>query len=224
MSTSPERSSQAALFVDAENHPDLQVSALMKQLGPYNVLERHAYADWRNRCLGSLARSLTREGFEMHHVWSGFRLGAQKNTADGYMAWHIMQVLTRRSEIDTVIIVSGDAFFANLADNLHRGARRVIVAADPFRMSKELRDMADEYLPLGQLAHWIRGLDRLERSSRHLTFRFVTQELKIGSLDLTDMIHRGLIIQKSVWRPQRGNRNELSLNRQVYAVQAALVS
>lgn len=215
---------KAGVFVDAENHPDLQVSVLMKLLGAYGVVEQHAYADWRNRRLGSLTCSLAREGFEMHHVWSGYRLGTRKNTADGYMARHIMQVLTRCPEIDTVIIVSGDAFFVNLAHHLRREARRVIVAADPFRVSRELCDVADEYLPLGRLARWIRRLDRLERSSKYLTFCFVAQKLKIGPSDLAEMIDRGLIIQKQVWRPQRGNRRELCLNRHACAVQTALAS
>lgn len=213
---------KAIVFVDSENHPDLHVSGLMQRLRHFDIMERHAYADWRNRHLDPLSRSLVREGFEMCHTWSGRRPGTQKNTADSYLARGIMQVLAQRLGIEVVVIVSGDAFFTHITRQLQWQGKRVIVAADPFRVSRELRNVADEYLPLGQLAHWVQGLDHLERTSRYLTFRFVTQKLKIGSSELAEMIGKELVIQKKVWRPQRGTRREICLNRQAYAVETVL--
>lgn len=164
MTIGTQRLPKAATFVDAENHADLHVSALMRRLGRFEMVERHAYADWRNRCLDRLFRSLKREDFEVHHTWSGRRPGAYKNTADGYMARGILRVLSRRPEIEAVVIVSGDAFFTDVARQLRRQGKRVIVAAAPLRTSKYLRSVADEYLLLGELEQAIWELDHLEHA------------------------------------------------------------
>ena len=216
------RLAKAAVFVDAENHADLHVSALMRRLGRFDIVERHAYADWRNRCLDRLFRSLEREDFEIHHTWSGRRPGAHKNTADGYMAQGVLHVLSRRPEIEVVVIVSGDAFFADVARQIRRRGKRVIVAAAPLRTSKDLRSVADEYLLLGELERSIWRLDHLERASRYLTFCFVIQKLGIEPSDLADLIRKDLVIQEEVLRAGRGARPEIRLNRQAYAVQAVL--
>ena len=213
---------EAAVFVDAENHADLRVSALMQRMGRFDIVERHAYADWRNQRLDCLAEQLEHAGFEMHHTWSGHRCGAQKNKADGQMGRDIVRVVLRRPEIEAVIIVSGDTFFTRVARQLRQQGKRVIVAADPLRASKCLRSVVDEYLPLGDLARWVQGLDRLERTNGYLTFRFAAQKLKMGSSGLAELIRKGLVIQESVWRPQRGARREIRLNRQFPAVQTVL--
>jgi len=208
--------------VDAENHADLHVSALMQRMGRFDVVERHAHADWRYQRLDRLAEQLEHSGFEMHHTWSGHRCGAQKNKADGQMGRDIVRVVSRRPEIETVIIVSGDAFFTHVVQQLGRQGKRVIVAADPLRASKELCSIADEYLPLGDLPRWIQGLDRLERTNGYLTFRFAVQKLKMGTSDLAELIRKGLVIQEEVWRPLRGDRREIRLNRRISTVQTVL--
>ncbi|MDY6877550.1 MAG: NYN domain-containing protein [Chloroflexota bacterium] len=213
---------KAAMFVDAENHADLHVSALLQRLSQFDIVERHAYADWRNRCLDRLAEQLEHTGFAMHHTWSGHSCGAQKNKADGQMERDIVQVVSRCPEIETVVIVSGDAFFIRVAYQLRQQGRRVIVAADPLRASKALRSAADEYLPVGELERWIQGLVRLEQASRYLTFRFVVQQLEAEPSGLARLIRKGLVVQEKVWRPQRGTRPEIRLNRQAPVVQAVL--
>ena len=45
MVTRTQRSPKAAVFMDAENHADLHVSALMRRLERFEVVEWHAYAD-----------------------------------------------------------------------------------------------------------------------------------------------------------------------------------
>ncbi len=213
---------KAAMFIDAENHADLHVSALLQRLGRFDIVEQHAYADWRNWRLDRLAERLERAGFEMHHTRSGPRCGAQKNKADGQMGRDIVRVVSRRPEIEVVIIVSGDVFFTRIAHQLRQQGQRVIVAADPLRASRELCRAADEYLPLGDLAHWIRGLDHLERTSKYLTFRFAVQKLQAEPSGLARLIRNGLVIQEEVRRPQRGTRREIRLNRRIPAVQIIL--
>lgn len=213
---------QAAVFIDAENHPDLDVSALMQQLKFLNVVEQRAYADWRRRRLDRVAEQLSAAGFEMHYTRSGHHPGDQKDTADGFMERDILRVLSSHSEITVVVIVSGDKFFSRLVYLLRQQGRQVIVAADPHRIGKALYRAADRYLPLGNLAQRIRALDRLERSNRYLTFSFTVQRLGIEKQDLARLLGEGLLIQKVVSRPGRGDRPEISLNRQALIVRAIL--
>ena len=213
---------KAAVFVDAENHADLDVSALTQRLAGFDVLERHAYADQRNWQLGHLLRRLKCRGFKVHHTWSGPRPGMRKNTADGHMARGITRVLSKCPEVEVVVIVSGDAFFADVARRLQEHGRRVVVAAAPLRTSKELRRTADEYMMLGRLERSIRRLHRLELTSRYVTFGFAVRELDIAPSFLADLIRRGLVIQRGVPRSGRGPRAEIHLNHQAYAVQTVL--
>ncbi|GAB4534986.1 MAG: hypothetical protein Kow0063_18700 [Anaerolineae bacterium] len=138
---------KAAVFIDAENHADLQVSALLRQLGRFDVVERHAYADWRNRGLDRLSERLSYAGFHLHHTWSGCNPGAHKDTADGHMAQGIWQVVSRRPEIAVIVIVSGDGYFTHITRELRRLGKSVIVAADSGRANHALRGLASQYLP-----------------------------------------------------------------------------
>ncbi len=147
---------RAAVFVDAENQADLDVRALLEELRlwGFRIVEKHAYADWRNRCLSHFLRVLSHAGFATHQAWSGYRPGARKNTADGHMERGIERVLSRRPNIDMVVIVSGDAFFAPVARRLRRQGKGVIVASAPRRTSRSLRSEATRYLPLGGARGW----------------------------------------------------------------------
>jgi signal recognition particle subunit SEC65 len=215
---------KAAVFHDAENHADLCPSSVMSYLDPYDVVERHAYADWRNPCLSSLAERLREADFDMHHASSGRHPGAWKNTADGYMAVGIRRVLDRRSEITVIVIISGDEYFADIARELRQLGKEVIVASDPRRTSKALLRVASRYLPLGDWAHCIWTLHRLEETSDYVTFRYAVQRRALVPSDLAQLIRQGLVIQEVVNRPQRGVRREIRLNRRAHPVRAVLDS
>jgi hypothetical protein len=211
---------KAAVFIDAENHADLHVPDLMQQLGHLQVIERHAYADWRNRRLDRLAEQLEQAEFEMHHTWSGRRPGMQKNKADNHVARGISRTLSRQPEIKMVVIVSGDGFFIAIAQELRKQGKQVVIAADPYRVSHALRRTADGYLPVGKQARWIQSLERLERANQYLTFSFVVKNLGIKPDNLSQLINSGNVIQKEISRPRRGVRRELFLNYQAPIVQA----
>lgn len=210
---------KAAIFVDAENQTDLCVSALMRQFARLDVGVRRAYADWRNAGLDSLAAQLEAEGFDMHHVTSGPRVGEKKDIADGALARGIRQVIANQAGIEVVIIVSGDAFFIPLVSWLQRKRKQVIVAADPYRACRQLCLAADCYLDLRAWAPWVQELDRLERTSKYLTFRYVVRRLSIQSSLLGEMIDRKLVLQDAP-RPQAVRT--LRLNRQAPVVKLLL--
>jgi len=213
---------KTAVFVDAENHADLNVSALMLRLKRFDIVERHAYADQRNWRLNGLFENLRRYGFELHHAWSGCRLGDRKNTADSHMVQGIVRVLRRRTDIGIVVIVSGDAFFTDIARWVRERGIRVVVASALLRTSNDLRSIANEYLVLGKLERSIQRLHHLELTSGSVTFGFAVRKLNMAPSDLADLIRRGLVTQEYVARPGRGTRSEVHVNRRAYAVRTIL--
>lgn len=224
MPTDITRRPQALLAIDAENQTDLDIWALMEQLSDMDIVERHAYADPRNPYLRALLPRLKRAGFQIHNVWSGRRLGALKNTADGHMARGICAILFDHPDIEIVVIVSGDKFFVVIAKELKEEGKQVIVAANPCNVSKELLAVAHRYIRLGKLAQQIGRLALLEQENWYLTFGFALQQMDVTADELGELVNRGLLIQETVWRPRRGFRPEIRLNHQAYVVQAALAA
>jgi len=211
---------KAAVFVDAENQTELDIANLLQSLAPLEVVEKHAYADWRNCRLTFNAQALDQHGFKLHHVPSGEVLGAQKDKADQYMARAVRALLRQHPEIKVVILVTGDHYFTSLVRELQRWGKQVYIAATPMSMSKELYAAAQNYIPLGRMAAWIRQLNKLEKRSRYLTFKYTVQKSKLSPDALQRLINCG-VLQKH--RDSGGSFREiLVLNRQAHAVRVVL--
>ena len=150
MMTEPGSRPKAAIFVDVENQTDLRISELMDRLRGYDIVERQAYADWRNWCLDGLAEGLERADFQLYYARSGRYIGARKNTADGYMVRGMLDAFAKRPEITIFVIVSGDGYFSHITRDLRQRGKAVIVAANPDRVNRLLRGLANCYLPLGE--------------------------------------------------------------------------
>ncbi len=86
---------------------------------------------------------------------------------------------------------------------------------------KPLYALAQQYLPLGQLAGWIRDLDVLEQRSRRLTLHFATQRSSISAENLERLIKCG-ILQKKQCPTRNGFEERIFLNRQARQVQMVL--
>ena len=222
MATKEMERSRTAVFIDAENQPDLILGTLMQLLNQLDVVERHVYADWRNHRLDHLVEKLYDLGFELHYTWSGPKLGDRKNEADQQMAKGIQRVVERDPHIETIVIISGDHFFTRTVQRLRQSGKYVIVAAIPRRVSKTLCNAADRYLPLGKVARWIQSLDQAENTSQYMTFRFAVQKSGVRPFNLEALIQQGIVIQERRTNPQWGERREIYLNREAYAVQATL--
>lgn len=213
---------KVAIFADAENQANLNPWDLERRMPGYQVVEKHAFADWRNSRLNRLATTLAKHGFELHHVPSGNRPGALKNTADGHLSRGALKVLKRRPDVGTVVIVSGDAFFCLLAHQLRSQGKNVIVAAEPLCVSRELVAAANCYLPIGELTRVVQDLYHLERASEYMTFSFAVDRLGICSEDLSRLIERQYVSQDDIFEPCRGTRREIWLNRRSEVVQRIL--
>ena len=212
---------KAAIFVDAENQTERVVIALLQSLAHLNIVECHAFADWRNPRLTLIRQELERYGFQSHAVYSGERPGEQKDQADQAMACAVRALLWRRPEVEVIVLVTGDHYFVSLVKELQRRGKTVYVAASPMSVAQELYALAQQYLPLGQLAGWIRDLDVLEQRSRRLTLHFATQRSSISAENLERLIKCG-ILQKKQCPTRNGFEERIFLNRQARQVQMVL--
>lgn len=217
--------SETGVFVDAENHADLcpvELNNKLARCGVYSVTERRAYADWSNPCVRYTAKRLTRAGFDMHHIWSGNPPGTRKDAADHHMRQDVFRVLSSHPQMRDLALITGDEFFADVAWELRRRGKRVILASDPCRVSKNLHRAADIYMPLGDIGRWILDLYELERISEYVTFGYAVRRLNIQPSDLSSMIQMKLVLQKNTHRKGRGLRPEIKLNRRNHAVRIVL--
>ncbi|MBN1814684.1 MAG: NYN domain-containing protein [Anaerolineae bacterium] len=213
---------KASVYIDVNNQPDLDLGDLLQRLECYEIVEKQAFADYRNTRLKPQTRELGKRGFKVHHVPGGNSPGAMKNTAGEYVNRGAVKSPNQRHDVSVAVIVSGDASFCPLVRQLHREGKYVIVAAQPRRMSKKLMYEADEYLATGELARTLEELDRLERANRYVTFSFAADQLNICTRDLSWLIEREYLLQDCITKPQRGTRPEIWLNRQSRVVQRVM--
>ena len=211
---------KAAIFVDAENQTDFSAVALLQNLLHLNIIEGIAFADWRDFRLEPNAQELENLGFQLRHVYSGNRLGEQKDKSDQMLAHAVRSWVQRHPETEVVVLVSGDHYFADLVRELQHEGKRVTIAASPMSVSKELRECADHYIPLGQVASWIKTLNTLERQNRYLTFTFTIRKSDLSPDNLRWLIKCGVVQKKQ--EINDGIPGKLFLNHQSHAVQMVL--
>jgi hypothetical protein len=215
-----ERVAKAAVFVDAENQTSFSSDTLLRALAHLDLVEKHAFADWRDRRLERNGNELHGQGFQLHHVPSGKTVGEEKNKADQCMARYIRTFLRRRPDIKVVVLVTGDHYFTGIVRELQQQNIRVIIGASPMSVSKNLCLAADQYLPLGELASWIKTLDNLERHNRCLTS---SGTLAVSGLSPNTLqwLQKVGVVGKG---PQGAGESpaEISLNRKAHAVRMVL--
>jgi hypothetical protein len=212
---------KAAVFVDVENQACFSPRALLQLLAHLDTVERHAFADWRNHRLARIGQQLDGCDFQLHHTPSGETLGMEKDKADEYMDRAARALLERRRDIEVVVLVSGDHYFVDLIHELHDRGVRVIVAASPMSVSKELCSVAYHYLPLGEVASWIKALDDLERFDSILTFRAVLQKSSLSLQALQWLMKAGLVDERP-HQTVNGSIQGIGLNRHAHPVRVVL--
>ena len=215
---------QALVAVDAENQSDLDVDDLLQRLSGYEIVEKHAFADWRNPSTEPVSRQLEPADFEMHHVRSGCRPGTRKNTADGHMARIVSKVLRYRPSIPVVVLVTGDIYFVRLARRLRRQGKVVIAVADPLRMSTDLAEAVDQYIPIGKIARSLKALHWLQCSSEYITFNYAVTKLGLRRAELSSLIKKDYVLQDYTEQPGRGIKREIWLNPQSWVVRSVLAA
>jgi uncharacterized protein (TIGR00288 family) len=119
--------------------------ASSEPIGQFAV--KRAYADWSQRDLRTLRKTLVEQGIEPRQVF-GFGQGGKTNAADVELVIDVLELLHSRDEVSTYVIVSGDGGFGSLVRKLHEFGKKVIVAGHADRASGALRAVCDEFVVL----------------------------------------------------------------------------
>lgn len=112
---------------------------------------KRAYADWSQRDLRTLRKTIVEQGIEPRQVF-GFGQGGKTNAADVELVIDVLELLHSRDEVLTYVIVSGDGGFGSLVRKLHEFGKQVIVAGHAARASAALRAVCDQFVTLDPLA------------------------------------------------------------------------
>jgi hypothetical protein len=108
---------------------------------------KRAYADWSQRDLRTLRKTIVEQGIEPRQVF-GFGQGGKTNAADVELVIDVLELLHSRDEVLTYVIVSGDGGFGSLVRKLHEFGKQVIVAGQADRASGALRAVCDQFVLL----------------------------------------------------------------------------
>lgn len=197
--------STVVIFVDYENirislkqnfEPRMAASELtnaLKELATELGAWRggKAYADWSER--KDDARAFEGAGFNPRMV---LRKQTGADRSDMVMSLDIMETLGLQSEVDTYLVVSGDADFQDVVRRVRDAGKRVVVAGcapttaaglvsaadrfialeSQFRLSPKSADLAERMLPTRDWAPLIRLLAELESKNRYLGINRMVKE------------------------------------------------
>ncbi|MBE9128536.1 MULTISPECIES: NYN domain-containing protein [unclassified Coleofasciculus] len=120
------------------------------------ITSKKVYSDWQLEKNRKLAEKLWCEGFESINVPS---CKQKKNRTDKKLIKDCRQQVLDQSEINTVILLSGDGDFTPLVRDLKAKDKRVIVIAQCQKnTSQKLRESADEFYLLSQIEQGFRSL------------------------------------------------------------------
>jgi hypothetical protein len=139
-----------SLNIDVANLPREAIERLVELApGQGRVILRHAFGDFRREDMDDLAVQLYQYGFRLIHcpAWPNQR-GRLKSVVDDVMAQDLRDQLEYAPEVEVFILGSGDRNFIAVANALKRHNKRVVVGADQESINRELRQCADEFLPL----------------------------------------------------------------------------
>ena len=148
-------SDQLALFIDFENVAiwaedhffDLELSQIMKYLqGRGPVVVKRAYGDWSR--FSKYRDDLLDNSIDLTQMYS---IRAGKNRADIRLALDAFEIAINRPQIGTIVIVSGDSDFGELASKL-REYGRYILGIGPREITHDLLvKSCDEFVYLETL-------------------------------------------------------------------------
>ena len=144
------RTSRVAIFWDLQNikATEKQIQCLMMfAYAKGHVVLEQAYADWgkENQKLANLLFDL----LDCIHVPSS---KDKKNRVDDKLIEDCKRQVLSNSDINTVILLSGDGDFASLVDELKTNGKKVIVVANSEkRTSRKLKESANEFCLLSQI-------------------------------------------------------------------------
>ncbi|MBD3191030.1 MAG: NYN domain-containing protein [Candidatus Heimdallarchaeota archaeon] len=105
-----------------------------------------AFADWNRRHLKKLANLLSERRFELIHVPR-----ARKNSSDISLVTHGMELALQYHNLQTFILLTGDADFRPLILSLRRSGKKIHIVCDVQNASESLLILADSFIDYREL-------------------------------------------------------------------------
>ncbi|MCU0537641.1 MAG: NYN domain-containing protein [Hydrococcus sp. Prado102] len=150
---------RVAIFWDWQNTKATEwqiqcVNAFAYQQGIIDL--KKVYADWQLDKDRKLAEKLHCEGFKGINVFS---CKEKPNCTDQELIYDCRKYALEKSEIDIVIVLSGDGDFTPLVRELKARDKRVIVVAQfQKNVSQKLKESANEFYLFSQIEQWYKNL------------------------------------------------------------------
>jgi len=116
--------------------------------GVHGVSIQRAYADWALIPNRALRDSVLQVGIEPIQIFNTNQNDRVKNAADVSLIIDVVELITKRPEIENYVIASGDGIFAFLSKKLHEYGKRVIGCGFDRNASNTFRYSCDYYISL----------------------------------------------------------------------------
>ncbi|MCL2404684.1 MAG: NYN domain-containing protein [Defluviitaleaceae bacterium] len=116
--------------------------------GVHGVSIQKAYADWALIPNRALRDSILQVGIEPIQIFNTNQNDRVKNAADVSLIIDVVELITKRPEIENYVIASGDGIFAFLSKKLHEHGKRVIGCGFDRNASNTFRYSCDYYISL----------------------------------------------------------------------------
>ncbi|MCL2378824.1 MAG: NYN domain-containing protein [Defluviitaleaceae bacterium] len=116
--------------------------------GVHGVSIQKAYADWALIPNRALRDSVLQVGIEPIQIFNTNQNDRVKNAADVSLIIDVVELITKRPEIENYVIASGDGIFAFLSKKLHEYGKRVIGCGFDRNASNTFRYSCDYYISL----------------------------------------------------------------------------
>lgn len=135
-----------------------------------------AFADWSKATVKKIGELLAKNHFELVHVPK-----AKKNSADIALITHGIEIALKNPNIDTFILVTGDADFRPLILSLRRSGKFTHIVCDVNTSSEDLLILADSFVDYRELrpgGEELTSKDLLESITTHHSQVEVTNAAK----------------------------------------------
>lgn len=133
-----------AILWDVENIHPKQTGAIIEKIEEFSKISYAiAFGDWnRNECK-TMCEEFAKHNFEMIHTPHIENL---KNTADISLVTHGINILYHYPNITNFVILTGDADFRPLLNELRKNSKHIKIICDTQSASIDFVSMADEYI------------------------------------------------------------------------------
>lgn len=147
-----DRKRQVAILWDVENVLPSTDSLFIDGFLDYikdkygRVSIAQAVANWSIPNVTKLGDLLSTNHFELIHVPK-----SRKNAADLVLVTHGVEIALRNPDLDTFVLVTGDADFKPLVQALRRNGKEVFIVCDVHHAAEDLLSMADDFIDYREL-------------------------------------------------------------------------